>query len=245
MEVRVFGPVEVSVDGRPVALGGGKPRALLAMLALNAGSTVSTERLIEGLWGERAAGDRDEAGAALRVPAAQGAGRRRGRRGDRHARARLRAARSGPIAVDARRFERLVARGAPREALALWRGPPLDDVGGRAVRRPPRSAGWRSCGWRRSSSRSSATWPRAAIARSSASSRRSWPRSRCASGCTRSECWRCIAPAGRPTRSRPTAGARGAGRRDRRGARAGAAASCTRRSCARTPALEPPARRRR
>ena len=30
--------------------------------------------------------------------------------------------------VDARRFEQLVAEGAPREALALWRGPPLDDV---------------------------------------------------------------------------------------------------------------------
>ena len=33
-----------------------------------------------------------------------------------------------PDAVDAGRFELLVARGSPREALALWRGPPLDDV---------------------------------------------------------------------------------------------------------------------
>ncbi|MET0974010.1 MAG: BTAD domain-containing putative transcriptional regulator, partial [Thermoleophilaceae bacterium] len=33
-----------------------------------------------------------------------------------------------PDAVDAGRFERLVERGAPREALALWRGPPLDDI---------------------------------------------------------------------------------------------------------------------
>src|SRR5919204_2993477 len=53
MEIRVLGPVEASVGGRPVALGAGKPRALLAMLALNAGSTVSSERLIEGLWGEQ------------------------------------------------------------------------------------------------------------------------------------------------------------------------------------------------
>ena len=30
--------------------------------------------------------------------------------------------------VDARRFARLIADGEPREALALWRGPPLDDV---------------------------------------------------------------------------------------------------------------------
>src|SRR5919201_457638 len=53
MEIRVLGPVEASVGGRPVALGAGKPRALLAMLALNAGSAVSVDRLIEGLWGER------------------------------------------------------------------------------------------------------------------------------------------------------------------------------------------------
>jgi hypothetical protein len=45
--------MEASADGRPVPLGGGKPRALLAMLALEAGSTVSTQRLIDGLWGEQ------------------------------------------------------------------------------------------------------------------------------------------------------------------------------------------------
>ena len=50
MDVRVLGPLEVSVEGRPVALGGGKPRALLAMLALHAGAAVSSDRLIEGLW---------------------------------------------------------------------------------------------------------------------------------------------------------------------------------------------------
>src|SRR5687768_4231810 len=53
MDVRILGPVEASVDGRPIAIGGGKPRALLAMLALNAGSPVSAGRLIDGLWGER------------------------------------------------------------------------------------------------------------------------------------------------------------------------------------------------
>src|SRR5215207_3854217 len=53
MDVQVLGPVEASADGRSIPLGGGKPRALLAMLALNAGSTVSTERLIDGLWGEQ------------------------------------------------------------------------------------------------------------------------------------------------------------------------------------------------
>ena len=52
MEIRVLGPVEVSAGGRPVAIGAGKPRALLAMLAVHEGSTVSTDRLVDGLWGE-------------------------------------------------------------------------------------------------------------------------------------------------------------------------------------------------
>ena len=52
MEIRVLGPVEVSAGGRPVAIGAGKPRALLVMLAVHEGSTVSTDRLVEGLWGE-------------------------------------------------------------------------------------------------------------------------------------------------------------------------------------------------
>jgi len=52
MDVRVFGGLEASVEGRPVPLGASKPRALFAMLALNAGSVVSVDRLIDGLWGE-------------------------------------------------------------------------------------------------------------------------------------------------------------------------------------------------
>ena len=52
MDIRLLGPVEASVDGRAVVVAPGKPRALLAMLALHAGSTVSSERLIDGLWGE-------------------------------------------------------------------------------------------------------------------------------------------------------------------------------------------------
>jgi Novel STAND NTPase 1/Bacterial transcriptional activator domain len=51
MDVRLLGPVEATVDGRPVPLGDAKPRAVLAMLALNPSTTVSTDRLIDGLWG--------------------------------------------------------------------------------------------------------------------------------------------------------------------------------------------------
>src|SRR6059058_6021136 len=54
MDIRVLGPMEATAGGKPLPAGGGKPRALLAMLALQAGAPVSTDRLIEGLWGERA-----------------------------------------------------------------------------------------------------------------------------------------------------------------------------------------------
>ena len=52
MKFGVLGPVEARVDGKPVALGGPKPRALLAILLLHANDVVSRDRLIEGLWGE-------------------------------------------------------------------------------------------------------------------------------------------------------------------------------------------------
>ena len=53
MDLRLLGPVDARVDGRPVELGPPKQRAVLAMLALRAGRTVSADRLVEGLWGEQ------------------------------------------------------------------------------------------------------------------------------------------------------------------------------------------------
>ena len=53
MEFRILGPVEVRDDGRVVRLGGGKQRAVLALLLLNANRVVASERMIELLWGER------------------------------------------------------------------------------------------------------------------------------------------------------------------------------------------------
>jgi WD40 repeat protein/DNA-binding SARP family transcriptional activator len=53
MQIRVLGPLEASVDDRPVALGGAKQRAVLAMLGLEANRAVTADRLIEGLWGEQ------------------------------------------------------------------------------------------------------------------------------------------------------------------------------------------------
>jgi YVTN family beta-propeller protein len=58
LEFRVLGPLEVRRDGVPVALGGLRQRALLAILLLNANRVVSRGRLIEELQGETADADR-------------------------------------------------------------------------------------------------------------------------------------------------------------------------------------------
>jgi DNA-binding SARP family transcriptional activator/predicted negative regulator of RcsB-dependent stress response len=52
MEFRILGPVEVWDGAQRLALGGSKPRALLAVLLLHANHVVSTERLVDELWGE-------------------------------------------------------------------------------------------------------------------------------------------------------------------------------------------------
>src|SRR5215208_5297955 len=51
MQIRVLGPLEASIDDQPVAIGGTKQRAVLAMLGLEANRAVTADRLIEGLWG--------------------------------------------------------------------------------------------------------------------------------------------------------------------------------------------------
>ena len=48
----MLGHLEASIDDHPVALGGAKQRAVLAMLGLEANRLVTADRLIEGLWGE-------------------------------------------------------------------------------------------------------------------------------------------------------------------------------------------------
>ena len=58
MDVHLLGPVEVLVEGKSLGLGGTKQRALLAMLALEAGRTVSADRL-----------DRRDCGATRPPPA--------------------------------------------------------------------------------------------------------------------------------------------------------------------------------
>ncbi|MEU4739766.1 BTAD domain-containing putative transcriptional regulator [Actinosynnema sp. NPDC023658] len=53
MEFKVLGPVEAWVGGRPVAVGGPKPKTLLALLAIHAGRVVSLDQLVDAMWGEQ------------------------------------------------------------------------------------------------------------------------------------------------------------------------------------------------
>ncbi len=52
MEFRLLGPVEVVDGSEPLALGGARPRRLLALLLLTPNEVVSVDRLIEGIWEE-------------------------------------------------------------------------------------------------------------------------------------------------------------------------------------------------
>jgi DNA-binding SARP family transcriptional activator len=145
LEFRVLGPLEVWREGRPIKLGGGRQRALLAALLLSANEVVPAERLIEELYGGDPGGTAANALQAmvsrlrrLLEPGVAGTG------GDAVVvtRAPGYLLRVEPQQVDLARFERLAAEGRAalavgdparasellREGLALWRGPPLVDL---------------------------------------------------------------------------------------------------------------------
>ncbi|WP_165368078.1 BTAD domain-containing putative transcriptional regulator, partial [Phytoactinopolyspora endophytica] len=51
MRVGILGPLQVwAPDGRPIEVGAGRPRALLARLALDPGRAVSVDALVDALW---------------------------------------------------------------------------------------------------------------------------------------------------------------------------------------------------
>ncbi len=137
----ILGPLVASRDGETLALGGVRQRALLAILLVHANEMVSTERLIEQLGGGARSGSSANAvhvavSRLRRTLCDDGA-------------EMLRTCRGGYVLeleaeqLDAATFERLLAdaRGALaagdhagasarlREGLALWRGPPLADLG--------------------------------------------------------------------------------------------------------------------
>ena len=52
VKFQVLGTLEVVREGVPLKLGGRKQRAVLAVLLIHANRVVSTDRLLEALWGE-------------------------------------------------------------------------------------------------------------------------------------------------------------------------------------------------
>jgi WD40 repeat protein/DNA-binding SARP family transcriptional activator len=143
MSFQILGPLKVAGESGPVAIRGPKRRALLAALLIRANRVVSSDELIGSVWGDHRPADPD---AALRrhvrdLRRVLG-GNRLERVGDGfvlHVR---------PAEFDAAAFEDLIdrARAAGRnqvqraallkEALGLWRGPPLAGLATELVSEP-------------------------------------------------------------------------------------------------------------
>ena len=52
LEVRLLGGVDIVVGEQPVAIGGAKPRAVLALLALQPDVVVSVDQMVDEIWGD-------------------------------------------------------------------------------------------------------------------------------------------------------------------------------------------------
>ncbi len=135
----ILGPVEIRDGGRPVAAGGPRQLALLAFLLLNANAPVSSDRLIDALWGDNASGaDKRLQMAVARLRKVLDAGEP-----VLHTSGGGYALAVSPGELDADVFEAAIADGRAalaagdaerassllEQALALWRGSPLADVG--------------------------------------------------------------------------------------------------------------------
>lgn len=134
MDFRILGPLEATVDARPVELSGGKQNALLAALLLRADRVVPMDRLVDDLWGEQVPESAQKMVqifvSQLRKQLPEGLLRTRS--------PGYQLALDGH-SLDLRAFEELSTRGRDalrhgrveeaaatlREALALWRGPAL------------------------------------------------------------------------------------------------------------------------
>ncbi|HSK89844.1 MAG TPA: BTAD domain-containing putative transcriptional regulator [Euzebyales bacterium] len=135
VQIGMLGPFEVRTgDGGFADVPGDRLRGLLIALALEPGRVVPKATLVDWIWGERPPSDAANALQRLvsRLRRALPDGVVEGRTGGYRLRVQ-------PDAVDAVRFERLVGQARDdedprrlprlREALALWRGTAMQDVG--------------------------------------------------------------------------------------------------------------------
>ena len=148
IEFRVLGPLEVVRGGEHVRIPGDKERALLASLIIRGGEVVSTDQLIDQLWGDDLPDNPANALQAIvsRLRRALGED---GVIATKKPGYRLQLPRES---IDAVRFEDLVQRatrlGADdpsrasellAEALSLWRGPPYADLAYEDLAQPERA----------------------------------------------------------------------------------------------------------
>jgi DNA-binding SARP family transcriptional activator/tetratricopeptide (TPR) repeat protein len=135
LAIDVLGPLTVSVDGRPLAVSSAKLRVLLVVLAMDAGSPVPVDRLVDALWGDEDLPNNARRSVQLYVTRLRNL-LPRGSISTGSAGYRLCV---DAQRVDALRFTRLLdaAAHAPdvdterrrlTEALGWWRGDPFDDV---------------------------------------------------------------------------------------------------------------------
>ncbi len=138
IEYRVLGPVEVRSGETTVDIGGPKPRALLAHLIASANEVVSTDALIDRMWGE-------EPPASAANTLQTYVSRLRGVLGSDVIESTATGYRlvAPPDAIDALSFEVMVAQGRAalasdaamasrtlQEAADLWRGHPYEGIAG-------------------------------------------------------------------------------------------------------------------
>ena len=126
-EFRILGPLEVEGGSGPIALGGQKQRALLAVLLLDAGRVVATDRLVDLALGRRGAEDGDDLASELDLAA--------------QARARRRRARDAGARVRAPRRTRADRRAAVRGSRSVTHGGRVPRNGVRSSSRRCRSGG--------------------------------------------------------------------------------------------------------
>jgi WD40 repeat protein/DNA-binding SARP family transcriptional activator/uncharacterized protein YbaA (DUF1428 family) len=138
VEFRVLGPLEVLKGSGPVALGGSKPRAVVAVLLLSPNEPVHPERLAVALWGDEVPASavktvqvyvsrlRKAFGDAERLVTTPAGYRLSVHAGELDAERFATLVDDGRRALAAARPEQAAAK--LRAALALWRGPPLADL---------------------------------------------------------------------------------------------------------------------
>jgi predicted ATPase/DNA-binding SARP family transcriptional activator len=138
MEYRILGSFEIVGSAGPLDLRGAKRRGLLACLVVHAGRPLSTDRLVEELWGEDGSAG---AGRTVQTYVSQLRKLLQGEPASLETRHGSYVLEVDPADVDACRFERGVNAAGTHpdperqlailsEALSLWRGPPLGEFAG-------------------------------------------------------------------------------------------------------------------